>query len=737
MRNGVKKAKTAAAASSSPDDDDVPTTSRSHSADEADDLHDLDEQGDWDVDGDGQDDDEDANDNDADTDTANGGANAQKSARASRIEQKAIALERRKARPNGSLVITLKKLWEVIRLKKLDSETRAAKMDELMGLITGKIQEELLEKVTFRHDAARVIQSALKHGNQKQREIIAQELKGKYAVLACSQYGRFIVSKILNLCPSHRAAVLKEFQGQVRKLMRHRDASFVIEEAYSQFANASQRNSLMEEFYGPEFALFKSESGKSLQTILAENPSKKPAILKNMKEAISSFLEKSAANIGPHTIIHRLILDYLLLLPSPSAAETEAASGTYADRLIDLLKDHLVHILHTSPGSRVAQLTLLHATPKDRKYILKTFKTLVSRIACDQHGCTVLVTMHECVDDTVATRGVFAELSGAPGLFRDAWGSKVLLYLLKGRSALGRSTVESLETMDSVRRLTSKKDDALRRQEVVGGLLGSWVETCVRECADLMRTRSGSQIVVEVLRTDGFDVDKSKLIDAVASLTSGTLESYSSSLSATSQAPFNAAKKLAADATAAKAAQTIARARDDPDVPDISQHALVNRQATFAIKDAIAGPRTSTAVAATGVDRGLSESCAHVALAVARTLGGAHDAQSDIHYWLKYIAREEKAAGVTFVLVALLESAAEGVTDALLGPRKERKKRFSHVLADLENFANKAEAAAAKGAEKAGKNGKRKREDASAAEGKSGERESGLRLLIRRLKESF
>jgi hypothetical protein len=51
--------------------------------------------------------------------------------------------------------------------------------------------------------------------------------------------------------------VISEFYGKVRACIKHKDAAFVLEEAYSQFANAKQRTALMEEFYGPEFALFK------------------------------------------------------------------------------------------------------------------------------------------------------------------------------------------------------------------------------------------------------------------------------------------------------------------------------------------------------------------------------------------------------------------------------------------------------------------------------------------------
>lgn len=90
-------------------------------------------------------------------------------------------------------------------------------------------------------------------------------MKGHFAELSKSYYGRFIVSKILNYCSAeYRNAVIQDFYHKVRKLVRHRDASIVLEEAYSQFANAQQRMALMEEFYGPEFALFKVMNSKFL-----------------------------------------------------------------------------------------------------------------------------------------------------------------------------------------------------------------------------------------------------------------------------------------------------------------------------------------------------------------------------------------------------------------------------------------------------------------------------------------
>jgi len=56
---------------------------------------------------------------------------------------------------------------------------------------------QFIIKIIFKHDASRIIQCAIKYGNQSQRSEIAKELKGRYVELSKSVYGRFIISRVL------------------------------------------------------------------------------------------------------------------------------------------------------------------------------------------------------------------------------------------------------------------------------------------------------------------------------------------------------------------------------------------------------------------------------------------------------------------------------------------------------------------------------------------------------------
>ena len=64
--------------------------------------------------------------------------------------------------------------------------------------------------------------------------------------------------------------------------------------AYNDYANASERAALVQEFYGRKFALFKSREGeeKSLKEILTESTQEKNSVLEHMKEALFKLLDK-------------------------------------------------------------------------------------------------------------------------------------------------------------------------------------------------------------------------------------------------------------------------------------------------------------------------------------------------------------------------------------------------------------------------------------------------------------
>lgn len=128
----------------------------------------------------------------------------------------------------------------------------------LISVIRGKVKD-----IVFKHDASRIVQSLVKYGGKEEREEVANELSGRFKELVESKYSKFLVTKLIRLCPSRRTAILLEFQSSVIRMLLHREASSVLADAFDIYANPYERTILLREFYGKEAILFNFTSGSA------------------------------------------------------------------------------------------------------------------------------------------------------------------------------------------------------------------------------------------------------------------------------------------------------------------------------------------------------------------------------------------------------------------------------------------------------------------------------------------
>lgn len=115
------------------------------------------------------------------------------SSKETHIQQKALAKQRKAAKPNADAIARSKFLWERLRRKShIEKDERKKLVAELFEIVSGRCKE-----FVFKHDSTRVIQCALKYANLTQRKNIARELKGAYVTLAESKYGKHLVAKLI------------------------------------------------------------------------------------------------------------------------------------------------------------------------------------------------------------------------------------------------------------------------------------------------------------------------------------------------------------------------------------------------------------------------------------------------------------------------------------------------------------------------------------------------------------
>ena len=383
----------------------------------------------------------------------------------------------------------------------------------------------------------------MKYGTKEQRKTIALELKGEYKALAESRYAKFLVAKILVDADAElRESIISEFYGHVRRLINNPEASWIVDDTYRSVATREQRATLLREWYGAEFALFKGgkdvgdvSKSADLAAILAAAPEKRKPIMESLHNLINQLIQKKLTGF---TMLHDAMLQYQLNMGEVGTHEaTEFLELLKGDEEGDLLKN----LAFTASGARVVARALATSTAKDRKLLLRVYKDHIETLAFDANGILVLLAAYEVVDDTVMTsKLIFPDLlatkqASDPGQQVAAIvvhalhpiGRIPLLYPLSAGRAnwllpAGSDGATLLAELRKLRTATSKKEPTTRLQELgkaLSGHDGALLKTIATKAEELVRDSFGTQFVTEVLlEAEG---DKDEANQAVAALAGG------------------------------------------------------------------------------------------------------------------------------------------------------------------------------------------------------------------------
>ncbi|KAL5504869.1 PUF6 [Sanghuangporus vaninii] len=459
-------------------------------------------------------------------------------ARESRKEQKLLQQSRKASKQHSDVLAQAKPLWERARRKNLSPEERKKHVGELMEIVRGKVQD-----VVFKHDASRIIQTLVKYGSPDIRDEVARELKGRYKDLAQNKYSKFIVTKLIRILPKHRASILLEFRGHVIRLLLHREASSVIADAYELNSNAFERSLLLYDFYGKEVNLFSSALKRShiagadakekemlkkgLKGILEDADSeRRKRVLAAVKENLELVMNNPEKGAMSHAIFHRVLWEYLSQV---NELKDEALQEKLRREIFEACQEQIAEMVHTKDGSRVVREIIAQGTAKDRKQIVKVLKPHIERICNDEEAQNVLFTALDVIDDTKLTgKSLVPEItSRAQVLYKSPQGRRTLLYLLVPRVSRHFTPAQTaiLEETDPIRAKTSKKDEGIRREEVLRAASPALIELLEEKerTKRMLRDPGGSLVVTEImLYAEG---DKTKATETLVSLIN---ESYPS-----------------------------------------------------------------------------------------------------------------------------------------------------------------------------------------------------------------
>ncbi|KAK7126147.1 hypothetical protein R3I93_021506 [Phoxinus phoxinus] len=399
-----------------------------------------------------------------------------------------------------------KQVWEIVRRKDCDKQKREKLMKELQELVKGKIKT-----IAFAHDSTRVLQCFIQFGSESQRQEVFEELKEHIVDLSKSKYARNIVKKFLMYGSKQQVGeVMLAFKGKVRQMLRHSEASSVVEYAYNDKAILSQRLMLTEELYGNVFQVCKSAICPTLEKVLEANPEKMESIMDEMKQILAPMAQKEA--VIKHSLVHKVFLDFFEHAPAKQRTE-----------MIESIREAVVYMAHTHDGARVTMHCLWHGTPKDRKVIVKTMKSYITKFAMGEYAHLVLLAAFDCIDDTKLVKQIIISemVSSLSDIISNKHGKKVLLYFLSPRDPthLLPEIIQVLERGDG--NAHSKKDVAIRRTELLEAVSPPLLEHLCENARTMVMDKASCVAVSDILGAAIGDLRPA--MEAVAALAAGPL----------------------------------------------------------------------------------------------------------------------------------------------------------------------------------------------------------------------
>ena len=117
--------------------------------------------------------------------------------------------------------------------------------------------------------------------------------RDEIVAIAKGKYSHWCVIQLLKHGSSaQKRAIIKSFEGEISRLMKSSIACRVLEDAYSEQANASEKARIMQEFYSPIYRFAKDDTIKCLQDVVDKTPEKKAEILLRLAGLLKKFIDK-------------------------------------------------------------------------------------------------------------------------------------------------------------------------------------------------------------------------------------------------------------------------------------------------------------------------------------------------------------------------------------------------------------------------------------------------------------
>ncbi|GAV47277.1 hypothetical protein ZYGR_0H01180 [Zygosaccharomyces rouxii] len=406
-------------------------------------------------------------------------------------EQRKFLRERKQSRKGGTQVQQIKSLWEKLRVK--NAPIPRAERQELSDQVW-ELSKDCISDLVLKHDASRVVQTLVKYSSKERREQIVDALKGKFYLLATSAYGKYLLVKLLHYgSRKSRQTIIDELHGCLRKLMRHREGAYVVEDLYVLYASNEQKQQMIREFWGSEYAVFRDDhQGLTIEKACESSVEKRTIISKNLLGTISASVEKGSTGFQ---ILHAAMRQFVHI-----------ANDKEIEELIEILHESFAELVHTPEGSEVACTLIARTNAKERKQIIRSLRDHTEALIKNEYGTAAFITLLFCVDDTVLVHKTFGPSirENMKEFLVHKYGRRPFLYLLVGLDSkyFNPHVIGEFNKYIKLSEATSKKPFLQRRHELLGKFAPEFLQTVLENYSGILSENLGCQFISELLVND-------------------------------------------------------------------------------------------------------------------------------------------------------------------------------------------------------------------------------------------
>ncbi|KAH8873268.1 Pumilio like [Schistosoma japonicum] len=251
-----------------------------------------------------------------------------------------------KSKKHSDSVIKLLPLWEQFRRDDVTKEKRFEFIQEVL-----RISKNIIPDLCMAHDTSRILEDCVKYGTESQRWQIFSEIHTHLVRLVKSRYAKFVLLKLIKYGDKqHVLEMFKAFKNRIQRLSQHKYASEIIDTLYNDCATASQRNEMIQEFYGNRHAL---------KLVLPISVSEK-SCTNNTSQPSETFV--------PYIIDESVDCKDEDVMP-------KSFHDNFTTLIETLIDGQIVPMLHTRDGVRAALRILWLCNPQKRKILVKGLKT--------------------------------------------------------------------------------------------------------------------------------------------------------------------------------------------------------------------------------------------------------------------------------------------------------------------------------------------------------------------------